>query len=283
MAVYLNNHLIGINSNTIVEHNTNTAVTVEPLSVTSNGTYTAPNGKAYSPITVNTLPTFKPILMRPDAELIQTYSRDYKLVENDNVTIPEYSTSNKAVLATTNLSPTITLDYTTYNYYSIQRMLAIPEYNIETTGKGKIEYHFTSSLMEIMEMEANSYKALNGTTVYASRYIPVIQQNYYCSLYWSSATAIAPYFTSTYGIIIVPTAPTISSGVLTVKTPAINMRGHTTYFTSTYFDAITDIRLQYVIEIYRAPKNNLNINGWGSYANAHKILDCIQNNNLHLT
>lgn len=28
-------------------------VTVEPLSVTENGTYTAPEGKAYSPVTVN--------------------------------------------------------------------------------------------------------------------------------------------------------------------------------------------------------------------------------------
>ena len=28
-------------------------ITVEPLSVTANGTYTAPNGKAYSPVTVN--------------------------------------------------------------------------------------------------------------------------------------------------------------------------------------------------------------------------------------
>ena len=31
--------------------------TVEPLSVTANGTYTAPEGTAYSPVTVNVPPT----------------------------------------------------------------------------------------------------------------------------------------------------------------------------------------------------------------------------------
>lgn len=45
------------------------SVTVEPLSVTANGTYTAPTGKAYSPVTVNvqtsSLPTGFSMLTPP--------------------------------------------------------------------------------------------------------------------------------------------------------------------------------------------------------------------------
>ena len=39
-------------------------VTVEPLNVTENGTYTAPTGKAYSPVTVNVGEPFPPVIKR---------------------------------------------------------------------------------------------------------------------------------------------------------------------------------------------------------------------------
>ena len=233
-------------------------------------------------IDINNPIMFKPIVFRPDAELIQTYNRDYKLVADDEITIPSYSTSNQAVQATVNLSPTITLDYTNYNYYITEQFLAIPEYNVTTTGKGKVEYDFTASLMELVEMEPNTFKSLDKQKVYASRWAPIVQQNLYCSVYWSSATAIAPYNTSSYGIILVPNSPSISSGVMTVRTPTINMRGNTTYFTSTYFNAITDIRVQYLIKVFRAPKNNLNFNGWGDFNLGKDIINCVQNNNNYV-
>lgn len=54
------------------------SVTVEPLSVTSNGTYTAPSGSAYSPVTVN-VPTPAPSLQSKSVsptELQQTVTPD---------------------------------------------------------------------------------------------------------------------------------------------------------------------------------------------------------------
>lgn len=282
MAIYLNNKLIGMNSHTIVEHNTNTTTTIEPLTITQNGYYTAPSGKAYTPITVNAAPTLNLIILRPDAELIQSYSRDYKMIANDNISLPAYSTSNQVLQATKNLSPTISLDYTNYDYYILQRGLLIPEYNTNTLGKGRVEYEFFSSLAEVVDLPANTYKSIDGSKTYTGRHAPVILQNNYCNVYWSSATAIAPYSSSTYGIIPIPTAPSISSGVLTARAPSVNVRGHATYMAQDYYEALTDIRLQYVIEVYRAPKNNLNIDGWGNYQQTMKILNCINNNNCHL-
>ena len=61
------------------------------------------------------------------------------------------------------------------------------------------------------------------------------------------------------------------------------IRGHTTYFTSTYMNAVTDIRYQYVIEVYRAPKNHLNIDGWGSTQNLQHVLECVNSTTHKLT
>lgn len=44
-------------------------VTVEPLSVTENGTYTAPSGKAYSPVTVDVPPSVNPYYYPPCASV----------------------------------------------------------------------------------------------------------------------------------------------------------------------------------------------------------------------
>ena len=260
MAIYLGSQMVGINSHTNIERNINTNITVEPLSVTKNGTYTTSSDKAYNPVIVNADPTLNLVTLRPDAELIQSYTRDYKLVADDQIVLPEYSTSNKALQATKNLSPTITLSYDDYNYYILQRLLLIPEYNIDILEKGRVEYEYCSSIMEMIEIPSHTLKSIDGSTTYTNR----------------------PYFSSTYGIIPVPTAPTLSNTTLTIKTPAINIRGHTTYLTSTYYNALTDIRMQYVIEVYHAPKNNLNIDGWGNLHQTLKIINCINNNNCRL-
>ena len=70
---------------------------------------------------------------------------------------------------------------------------------------------------------------------------------------------------------------------MTVKSPALSTRGHTTYFTSTYMNAVTDVRYQYVIDVYRAPKNNFDLDGWGNAQNLLHVIDCVNNNNGTLT
>ena len=62
----------------------------------------------------------------------------------------------------------------------------------------------------------------------------------------------------------------------------MTIRGNTSYYTSTYFNATTDIRYQYVIQVYRAPKNTLNKDGWNITQGVKTIVDCVNNNNKKL-
>ena len=61
------------------------------------------------------------------------------------------------------------------------------------------------------------------------------------------------------------------------------MRGSTTYFVNTYFNAITDIRYQFVADLYRAPKGAMNIDGWAIGQQMMHVIDCVNNNNCNLT
>lgn len=225
-------------------------------------------------------PTLVPYAIRPDAELIQTYTYDKYINADEEVTIPAYTTTATSLKATENLSPTITLDYTNYNYYLAVRTLSIPEYSVTSKAAGRMEYHFTSYMYELAEIPANSFITLvDNTTKITSRTIAASAYSMIRALYWSSGTAIKTASTS-YGVYQTVQAPSISSAVMTVKSPVLYVRGSTTYFTKTYMNALTDIRYQYVINVYRAPKNNLNIDGWGLEHQALHILDCV-NSNTH--
>lgn len=224
-----------------------------------------------------------PYPIRPDAELIQTYSYDKLINEDEEVTIPAYTTTATSLKATEELSPTITLDYTNYNYYLAVRTLSIPEYSVTSKAAGRMEYHLTSYMYELVEIPANSFiTLLDNTKMITSRTIAASAYSMIRALYWSSGTAIKTASTS-YGVYQTPSAPSISSAVMTVKSPVLYVRGSTTYFTKTYMNALTDIRYQYVINVYRAPKNNLNIDGWGLEHQALHILDCVNSNTHKLT
>lgn len=61
-------------------------VIVEALSVTDNGTYTAPSGKAYSPVTVN-VPTDEPVLIALNTEINGTFTPPEGVDGYDEVTV----------------------------------------------------------------------------------------------------------------------------------------------------------------------------------------------------
>ena len=73
------------------------------------------------------------------------------------------------------------------------------------------------------------------------------------------------------------TAPSISGVNLSIKTPALIIRGSTTYYTNTYMNATTDVRYQYIIDLYRSKKGDMNLDGWGIYTQAAHIVDCVDN------
>lgn len=223
-------------------------------------------------------------VLRPDAEKVKTWSYDLLAVDDEGITIPSYSTTAQTVRASEAMSGTYTFDYTNYDYYVLERFLTIPTYSISTKAKGRVEYHIGSCAYEVVNIPANQMHALIDPTknVTATRAAYAVGA-WYRSVYWSSASAVAAYSTSAYSTSQIVVAPTISSGVLTINTPTWSMRGHTTYFTNTFFNAITDIRYQFIAELYRSPKGDMNIDGWGIQQQALHIINDVHNNNQILT
>ena len=220
-----------------------------------------------------------PIAVRPDAEVIQRYEADDYVNADLGIEIPTYSTSANTLVAAANLTPTIALDTDNYSYLIAERFLTIPEYSVEKLAKGREEYQFSSYIYEIGTMEMHS---LIGNKTVTNRN-SLLAYGIIRFVYWSSATAIAAYTAASYGATQIIAAPAISSNTLTVKAPSISLRGHATYFTSTFYNALTDIRRQYVIEVYRAPKNNLNVDGWDCSQQLNHIVSCVNTINHKLT
>lgn len=216
-----------------------------------------------------------PVVMRPDAELVQRWAGDEKVVEDLELTLPEYKTSAQTIKTGAALSPVISMDLT-YRYYVAYFCLSEPIYSTDTKVKGRCEYGASAFLYEIAVIPANTIKTLDGSKAFASRQI-VNQANGSIGreLYWSSATAIAVNNAVTYGTYVSGQAPTISSTNLTVKAPIYGIRGNTTYMTSGAWSSMTDIREQYIVEVWRAPAENSA--GWGLATGMLDILADVAN------
>lgn len=224
-------------------------------------------------------------VMRPDASLVNSWSYDKMMYADEGISPKSYTTTSTTVKDSVDLSPTATLDLTNYNYYVAVRMATIPAYSITTKGKGRQEYSLNSAFYEITSIPANTMHALIDTTKYYTSAATNVHQagNLAREVYYSSSSAISTYASASYGYNQTVTPPTLSSSVLTIKSPAFIVRGNTTYFTNTYMNAVTDARYQYVIELWRAPKANLNLDGWGLTQQWLKMCEDIQGTTHKLT
>lgn len=225
----------------------------------------------------------KPYVLRPDAELIQSYHYDKYVVADEGLTIPAYATSAKVVKASWSLTPTLTVDLADYRYYIVERFLTIPEYSVTTKAKGRVEYQWACYIYEYTRLDANKIATIIDPSKKVSASNIVSTSTLYRMLYWSSASAIALYATNAYGCYQVPTAPSVSGSTMTVKAPSLDVRGSTAYFTSTFMNALTDIRYQFAMDVYRVPEKSLNIIGWQQEQILQHITDCIVSDGHNLT
>lgn len=224
-------------------------------------------------------------VMRPDAELVQTWSYDKMMYADEGIAPKAYTTTSTTMKASASLTPTATLNFTNYDYYVAIRMATIPEYSITTVGKGRQEYALNGAFYEITRMPANTMHALiNPSKYYTSAATAVYSAgNFVREVYYSSTTAITIYGSAGYGYNQTVAAPSVSGSTLTVKSPTFIVRGNANYFVNTYMNAVTDVRYQYVIELWRAPKANLNIDGWGLDQQWLKMCADIQSDTHKLT
>ncbi len=204
----------------------------------------------------------KKFAMRPDAELVQTYSADYLAVADRGLTLPSYSTSSQTIVASQTLSPTVPLDFTNYNYFVTMRGLTIPQYNTTTKQKGRCDYTATSYVYELVVLPANDAHTIDGTKSYSGRGTLVFSHNSIGrELYWTSATAVSLNSSATYGAYASGAQPSVSGGsTLTIKSPTCGIRGDTSFMTSGAWSTMTDIRYQWIIEVWKAPLTE--VPGW---------------------
>lgn len=208
------------------------------------------------PQTVTGYP-LKRYIQRGDAERVERWVRDELWVADLGKTLPTYSTTAKVLVTGANLTPMHTLAYADYDYYVFMRGLSYPIYS-NAPAKGRCDYCACGYNYAVISMPANTTYTIDGTKSYASRNTVITAMGSTGrTVYWSSATAIAaPQSNVTYGFYINGQAPTLSSGVLTVKAPNYGCRGHTTYNTSGNWSKITDLRWQWVVELWQIPKGN---------------------------
>lgn len=208
-------------------------------------------------------------VIRPDAELVQRWSADERIVADLGLTLPAYKTSAQTIKTGAALG-TVPVDFAHYTYIVYFRGLATPDYSTETKQKGRCDYGAAAYLHELCEIPANEMESVDGSKAITTRQAAVQTQSIGRHVYWTSATAIAVANSVAYGAYVTSQAPTISGTNLTVKAPVYGIRGNTTQMTSGAWSHMTDIREQWIIEVWRAPK--VEVEGWGAMSSMRDIL-----------
>ena len=198
-----------------------------------------------------------------------------------------YDTTSRTPLAagarlTTTTTDGVAVDLVNYDYLILQRAFTIPIYNIDTIAKGREEYQITSMIYYLFNIPTNEFKTLVNNKAYPDNSQTLPGTYISRALIWSSATALSLNTGVTYGVVQILQTPAVQSKKIIIKSPSILIRGNTTNFTSTFYNALTDVRAQYVIDIYRSPKGNLNIDGWSFLGEMQKLIDCTNTSNHKL-
>lgn len=225
--------------------------------------------------------TLKMGVLRPDAELVQKWTYDKYIVQDEGATLPSYTTSVKTLKASALLSNSMSTDFTSYCYMIVTRGLAIPVYSINTIDKGREEYAIYSRVDEMIL----PFIRLGNTNASVN---PLNSQPSYMNriAYWNSSNDLRSV-NSTSGINFSnPTNTSYGggySGNLSIYSPSLRLQGSSSYLTNTYFNSLTDIRYQYVVELYREPLNSLNIDGFNHISQTTHIVDCMNTSGSTLT
>ena len=223
--------------------------------------------------------------LRSDAELIKTWSGDYLAVSDLGANIPAYSTSSTSVLSTSQLPDSVTLDLSSYRYIICIRRVITPVYATVINTKGRCEYTFRAATFEVVYFPAGCFSENNHNDSYS---IPLV--NEYFGIVYQTAPSTAYLaanaqtgLSSIYGVHdgtplignfmdISWSNPTLT---ITALRPALYMRYSNTYFTQEHWENVSDIRMQYVTEIWRVPKGG--VDGFNIQSQTNHILDCVMN------
>ena len=270
-----------------------TAPVLTTKSITQNGTYNASSDSAdgYSSVTVNVSGGGGTSIvwgrLRGDATLVKSWSYDGLIVADESVTIPAYSTTDTTLKSGAALTSE-SLDFSSYSYMLIYRYLAAPVYSNSTISSGRQIYRADSGLYSFIFTPISAFDyggieatASGSTQQYSSVGIQVFSRGVYYNSDSSirvASTNYGAYMSSaTYPSITVASSSPYDTATLSITSPDLKIRGNTTQLNSTNWGYITDIRYQYIYELYRVPASDA-VHGWELESQFHHILDCVNGN-----
>lgn len=199
-------------------------------------------------------------VIRPDAELVQSWSEDELLSEDLGITIPSYTTSSTTLRSGgVAFDTTIQLDRNNYFYYCLLRSMLTPLYRPTPTSIRE-DYFFLAGAYELTYID--SIKSLLGSDAYNQSGFGITSVGSFGMLVFYNSSNKPCAYNGTYGFYSQAFIPAIANEVLTVKKPNLYARGSSSYMGSEAWGAVYDVRVQTKIELYRVQKNSLNIKGW---------------------
>lgn len=253
------------------------------ISITQNGTTTENVADYANAEIITNVPQMQRLILRPDAEIVESWTYDKRIVADEGVTIPAYQTTTVTLKATEQLAE-ITADSENYKYFLTFRTLVIPEYNTDEIARGRYEWSSMVGAYEfVFTPMAELHPLVDGEYTIATNSASVQGGVSYRSLYFTSATGISIYATTAYGIWTTAVSPAYGGGKMRVNSPNFTMRAQANIFDQLFYEALTDIRFQYVYELWRVPIGSLQYDGWSNQQSVDKSLDCLYSTDHKLT
>jgi hypothetical protein len=232
-------------------------------------------------------PTLKMGVIRPDAELVETWSYDKLWIADEGGTLPAYSTSAVTLKASEQLEVEHEWELDDYKYFVTARTLVIPFYNTDEIARGRVEWSETHGAWELVYPDSNAFRALvDPSKGYVSRALGWVASGGTFSrmpYFTNSQGTISVYSANSYGIWCTVQAPTYSSGEQRINSPNFTLRCQPNVFDKPFYEALTDIRFQWVIELWRVPVGSLNLIGWSANQQLDHILECVYGQDHKLT
>ena len=205
------------------------------------------------------------IAQRYDATLVKTWKADRRVVADDHVTLPPYSTNAQTLVAAENLEAAATDPGSGYCYFLAYRGVIYPIYNTDVQVQGRQEYTIVVYSAEQIYNPGNTFPAINGSGTYvatAPAATGAVNAAHYRHIYWNSTTNMSVYNAGIYGATITFSSPTFATESIVPVSPTIGVRGQNTYMKQSVYETITDIRYQYIIELWRVPRPHIGLDGF---------------------
>ena len=241
------------------------SVTVEALSVTSNGTYTAPAGKAYSPVTVNVSGGGGGSWMGSNPVKRYTFTPEHVLLKDSVLATWTWTTTNTTVRTPVNY-PTITAD-TDHDYIEVFRYYIHYDYGNWTPKAAITDFVFNG----ITTRTQQATTLANAQSETPNSWVTVGEVSRYHGYYYNTAGALTYTTYMAYGLNMTTIASISGTqNNLICSTPYMRARGDANYFSQEAFNNL-DMEASYydiTCELWSVDKGT-SMGGWAILDSLH--------------